>query len=92
VRDAYPDISIVGFKAEAGITEDELISRARESLEAAGLDMVVANEVSISGMGTVENDVHIISAKDDAITHVSGNKRLIAETLADNVEEIFREK
>ncbi len=92
VRDAYPDISIVGFKAEAGITEDELITRAKESLNAAELDMVVANEVSITGMGTVENDVHIISAMDGGIAHVSGNKRLIAETLADNVEAIFRKR
>ncbi|MGM0770089.1 MAG: bifunctional phosphopantothenoylcysteine decarboxylase/phosphopantothenate--cysteine ligase CoaBC [Halobacteriota archaeon] len=92
VRDAYPYISIVGFKAEAGITVDELIARAKESLKDADLEMVVANEVSITGMGSVENDVHIISASDDAITHVSGNKRLIAENLADNVEEIFRKK
>jgi len=91
-RDAHPDISIVGFKAETGITEDELISRAKESLRAGELDMVVANEVSLIGMGTAENDVYIISARNDEITHVSGNKRLIAETMADNVEEIFRKR
>ncbi|WP_445474645.1 bifunctional phosphopantothenoylcysteine decarboxylase/phosphopantothenate--cysteine ligase CoaBC [Methanococcoides methylutens] len=90
VRDAYPDISIVGFKAEAGITEAELIARAKESMASYELDLVVANEVSLTGMGTIENEVHIISARDDAITHVSGNKRLIAETLADNVEDLFR--
>lgn len=92
VRDAYPDISLIGFKAEAYISEDELISRAKQSMKEVDLDMVVANEVGTNGMGTTENDVYIIPAENGDITHVSGNKRLIAESLADNVEDMLRKR
>ncbi|MDA0525267.1 bifunctional phosphopantothenoylcysteine decarboxylase/phosphopantothenate--cysteine ligase CoaBC [Methanococcoides alaskense] len=92
VRDAYPDISVIGFKAEAYISEDELIARAKDSMKDADLDMVVANEVGTSGMGTIENDVYIIPAENGEITHVSGSKRLIAEALAGNIEDMLTKR
>jgi phosphopantothenoylcysteine decarboxylase/phosphopantothenate--cysteine ligase len=92
VRDAYPGLSVIGFKAEAYISEDELIARAKDSMKDVDLDMVVANEVGTSGMGTIENDVYIIPAENGDITHVSGNKRLIAEALADNIEDMLTKR
>ncbi|HPT38365.1 MAG TPA: bifunctional phosphopantothenoylcysteine decarboxylase/phosphopantothenate--cysteine ligase CoaBC, partial [Methanothrix sp.] len=61
VRDSYPDLKIVGFKAETGVCEEELVARAEKSMQGADLDLVVANDVSMGGMGTDDNRVLIIS-------------------------------
>ncbi len=85
-RQKYPHLKIVGFKAETGVTEDELIERAHKSMESSNLSMVVANDVSKGGMGTEDNDVYII---DSDIKHISGNKRYIAAEIMDKVEAMF---
>jgi phosphopantothenoylcysteine decarboxylase/phosphopantothenate--cysteine ligase len=87
VRSKYPELKIIGFKAETGVTEEELVKRARESLESSGLSMVVANDVLRGGMGTDTNDVYII---DDTVKRVSGTKRQIAMEIMDKVEAILR--
>jgi phosphopantothenoylcysteine decarboxylase/phosphopantothenate--cysteine ligase len=86
VRLKYPDLKIIGFKAETGVTEVELVKRARESLEASKLAMVVANDVSRGGMGTEDNDVYMINGE---VKHICGSKREIAKAIFDKVEEII---
>lgn len=86
VRKKYPDLKIIGFKAETGVTKNELLKRARESMESSYLAMVVANDVSSGGMGTDENEVYIV---DDEITHVMGTKHMIAEKIMDRIETIL---
>ncbi len=86
VRRKYPDLKIIGFKAETGVTEDELIKRARVSMEASKLSMVVANDVSSGGMGTDDNEVYLI---DTGIRRVSGTKREIAVEIMDKVEALI---
>ncbi len=86
VRLKYPELKIIGFKAEAGVTQDELIERARQSMEASNLSVVVANDVSSGGMGTEDNDIHII---DGGIKRVSGTKHQIAVEIMNKVEAII---
>lgn len=86
-RQKYPDLKIIGFKAETGISDEELIKRARESMESSNLSMVIANDVSSGGMGTEENNVHLV---DGSVKHVSGSKHQIAIEIMDKVEEIMR--
>ncbi len=86
VRRKYPDLKIIGFKAETGVTEDELIKRAQSSMKASSLSMVVANDVSSGGMGTEENEVYLI---DTGIKRVRGAKREIAAKIMDKVEAII---
>lgn len=85
-RRKYPDLKIIGFKAETGVTEDELIKRARVSMEASKLSMVVANDVSSGGMGTDDNEVYLI---DTGIRRISGTKREIAVEIMDKVEALI---
>ncbi|MCZ7356690.1 MAG: bifunctional phosphopantothenoylcysteine decarboxylase/phosphopantothenate--cysteine ligase CoaBC [Candidatus Methanoperedens sp.] len=86
VRIKYPGLKIIGFKAETGVTENELIKRARESMEASGLAMVVANDVARGGMGTEDNDVYMI---DGEVKRVSGTKPEIAKEIMNKVEAII---
>ncbi|CAG0952713.1 phosphopantothenoylcysteine decarboxylase / phosphopantothenate---cysteine ligase [Methanosarcinales archaeon] len=85
----FPDLKIIGFKAETGISEKELIKRARKSMDSSNLSMVVANDVSSGGMGTEENNVYLI---DGSVKPVSGTKRQIAIEIMDKVEDIMRIK
>lgn len=82
VRAAYPYLKIVGFKAETNVTEDELIRRASESMRSSNLDLMVANDVSLGGMGTEDNRVVIID-KEGHSKSVEGKKSSIAQSIID---------
>jgi phosphopantothenoylcysteine decarboxylase / phosphopantothenate---cysteine ligase len=88
VRSAYPDLKIVGFKAETNVIEEELLSRAGESLRGSDLDLVVANDVGIGGMGTEENRVVIID-KEGRSMIVEGKKSQIAKKIIDALSEVL---
>lgn len=88
VRAAYPELKIVGFKAETFIRDEELIRRAIESMKLHSLQMVVANEVGSSGIGAEENRVLIIDQQEQAIP-VAGKKRLIARKVVDRLVEVI---
>jgi phosphopantothenoylcysteine decarboxylase/phosphopantothenate--cysteine ligase len=88
VRSAYPDLKLVGFKAETGVTEEVLEKRAIESLQSYGLELVVANDVGKGGIGREENRVVIIDRQGRKVT-VEGEKRLIARRIIDAVIEMI---
>lgn len=87
VRNRYPELKIIGFKAETGVSEEELIKRACKSMESSKLCMVVANDVSSGGIGTEDNTVYII---DEWVKTVCASKRVIAGEIMDKVEDILR--
>ena len=58
VKKLQPDVFLVGFKAETGLSEDELIEAARKQIERAGSDLVVAN--TIEAFGSEENEVLLV--------------------------------
>lgn len=88
VRAAYPDLKIVGFKAETNVAEDELLSRAEESMRSSDLNLIVANDVGRGGMGTDENSVIIID-REGRSKSATGRKNLIAQSIIDALVEIL---
>jgi len=82
VRASHPEIKMVGFKAETFLSDEELIFRARESMEKNRLDIVVGNDVGKGGMGTEDNRVLILS-RSGGVAEVAGKKREIAEAVVD---------
>lgn len=88
VRAAYPDLKIVGFKAETNVSEDELLSRAEASMRSSDLNLVIANDVSRGGMGTDENRVVIID-RGGRLRSVEGRKNEIAQSIVDALVEIL---
>jgi phosphopantothenoylcysteine decarboxylase/phosphopantothenate--cysteine ligase len=88
VREAYPHLKIVGFKAETGVTEEELVARAEKSMQDRGLELVVANDVSRGGMGTDDNRVLIID-RTGQCKAAEGKKSLIAKTIIDALVDIL---
>ncbi|MDW7990029.1 MAG: bifunctional phosphopantothenoylcysteine decarboxylase/phosphopantothenate--cysteine ligase CoaBC [Archaeoglobaceae archaeon] len=62
VRKVYNG-DIIGFKAETGVSDEELESIAKERLESDELSMVVANDVLKVGMGTEETRIVTVTRK-----------------------------
>jgi phosphopantothenoylcysteine decarboxylase/phosphopantothenate--cysteine ligase len=88
VREAYPDLKIVGFKAETNASDEELLARAEESMLRLKLDLVVANDVSRGGMGTDDNRVMIVD-RSGQHREVAGKKSLIARSIIDALVEVL---
>ena len=87
-RDMYPNLRIVGFKAETNLCDESLISSAKKSMLDSKLDLIVANDVSRGGMGTEENRVIIIDKKDNQRV-VKGKKSEIARSVIDSLVEVL---
>lgn len=89
IKDVYPNLFVVGFKAETNISADELIGCARNAMEASNLDLMVANDVGCGGIGEETNDVHIIDSSNN-ISRISGPKVLIAAAIIDDIVELMK--
>ncbi len=90
VRRNYPQMDIIGFKAETGSTREELIKSALLILESAKLDLIVANDVGESGMGTADNEICLLWEDCREPVFFKGSKKLIAAVILDKFEEILR--
>jgi phosphopantothenoylcysteine decarboxylase/phosphopantothenate--cysteine ligase len=89
VREAYPELKIVGFKAETFVSDEELMKRAAESMSAGGLDLVIANDVGSGGIGADENRVVIIDKYGNK-TWAAGRKSAIAGKVVDALAEMLK--
>jgi len=88
-RDKYPDLFIMGFKAETGASLDELLKRAMHTLEASKLNMIVANDVAGNGIGTDDNEVYILTAGEPGHIYIKGSKRVISAALLDEISHLL---
>ena len=74
---------LVGFAAETGTSESELVTRARAKLTEKRCDVVVANDVSTPGrgFGSDENQVVLVHADGSHQALPPGRKSLLAEQI-----------
>ncbi|WP_227354766.1 bifunctional phosphopantothenoylcysteine decarboxylase/phosphopantothenate--cysteine ligase CoaBC [Haladaptatus salinisoli] len=87
IRDDYPNLPIVGFKAETGGDDAAMVAAARETLERAGLSFVVANDASVMG----EDETRAVFVREHSVREYGGSKaelgRRVAEELAAELAE-----
>ncbi len=78
---------LVGFAAEHG---EDAVSYGRGKLDRKGLDMVVVNDISISGVGfdAAENEVTIVSGDGLEQLVARTSKKAVAEVVLDEVERL----
>jgi phosphopantothenoylcysteine decarboxylase/phosphopantothenate--cysteine ligase len=80
--------SIIGFKAETGVTDEELHKIASDKMAEDRLEMVVANDVKERGMGTEDTRVLILTDKREE--WIQGLKSEVAEAIVKTfIEEIL---
>lgn len=90
VKQKFPDLVLVGFKAETNLDVEELINRAIAKKDEVKMELIVANDIGRGGIGTPDNDVYIIKSRDD-IEHVTGPKKIIAEKIVSKLSKILKE-
>jgi phosphopantothenoylcysteine decarboxylase/phosphopantothenate--cysteine ligase len=88
VRARNPKALIVGFKAEWGAGERELIERARQRMEEEGWDVALAHDVSRAGFGTLHDEYYVITG--ESVTRVGpAHKRELARRVLTLVRELL---
>ena len=75
------DGKVIAFKAETGVSEEELERIALEKMETDRADMMVANDVLEKGMGTLDTRVLLITP--ERKLWVDGLKEVVAERIVD---------
>jgi len=85
VRENFPDIFIVAFKAEYNVSEDKLIESARLKLEKEKLNLVIANDIKKSGFGSDTTEIYLINKEKD-ITYIPLNSK---DNIAKDIWEII---
>ncbi|MCD6493075.1 MAG: bifunctional phosphopantothenoylcysteine decarboxylase/phosphopantothenate--cysteine ligase CoaBC [Archaeoglobaceae archaeon] len=87
VRKIY-DGKVIGFKAETGVSDDELYRIAHDKKTNDKIEMIVANDVLERGMGTIDTRVLVITNK--RVEWIEGLKPDVAERIVEiYVEDIL---
>jgi phosphopantothenoylcysteine decarboxylase/phosphopantothenate--cysteine ligase len=85
VRESHPELPIVGFKAETGGSDEDIVAKARETLERVNLAFVVGNDASVMG----RERTRALLVEDESHSVVEGSKgelgAAVAELLADEL-------
>jgi phosphopantothenoylcysteine decarboxylase/phosphopantothenate--cysteine ligase len=93
IKKEFPSIYTVTYKAEVGLTEDALVERGIQFLEANNVDVVCANWVGESDKGfvTKTNEIFVIRKNHDPL-HLTGSKKAIGEKIAAVISEEFTKR
>jgi len=89
VKEKYPDICVVAFKAEYGTNVNELTRKAKESMEKSRSDLVIANDVGRTdiGFGSDYNEVILIPREGEPKVLKKASKDEIASQILDFIVE-----
>jgi len=71
--------TVIGFKAESGLTSDELVKRARSRIDAYDLSAVIANDIDSAG----KSSSSAIIVTKDGQKNITGPKENIADSILD---------
>ena len=74
---------VIGFKAESGLSESDLVARARTRLEEYGLSAVIANDVDAAG----KTSASMLLVTSDSVTDISGSKTVSSDGILNFVSE-----
>jgi len=85
VRAAYPNLFIVGFKAEYGSSKDELKAKAKEFLRLKHLNMLVANDIKKNVFGSDETEI-VLATPDSIKEFEKMSKEELAKVIWKEIE------
>jgi phosphopantothenoylcysteine decarboxylase/phosphopantothenate--cysteine ligase len=83
VREAYPDLPIVGFKAETSGDDAAMVAEAERIRDRVDLAFVVANDASV--MGDDETRVLLVGDEGTEPEEAAGSKDRVAGRIADRL-------
>jgi phosphopantothenoylcysteine decarboxylase/phosphopantothenate--cysteine ligase len=87
VKKKFSKTKIIGFKAEVELTKEQLLEKAKASLEQYDIDIVVGNIVNKpkQGFATTTNEVVLVKKKGKPIHIPLDSKRSIAKRILDEI-------
>jgi phosphopantothenoylcysteine decarboxylase/phosphopantothenate--cysteine ligase len=71
--------TVIGFKAESGLSREDLVKRAKARMESYGLSAVVANDLDAVGMKTSS----AVLITPDSVTDITGTKPEVSDAILD---------
>ena len=74
---------VIGYKAESGLSRNDLVARARKRLEQFNLTAVIANDIDSAG----KTSASMLLVTGDKVTDISGTKPAISEEILNFVSE-----
>jgi len=86
IRQKFPKLFIVGFKAQTNSSKKQLERDSNRFLKENNFEIVVGNDVGKNKMGKEINEVVIASAKKSFF--VKGKKELIATKIIEQIEKL----
>ncbi|MHA2346755.1 MAG: phosphopantothenoylcysteine decarboxylase domain-containing protein, partial [Candidatus Hodarchaeales archaeon] len=93
MQQEFPDLFFVAYKAEVGVTEEELINRGKRFLEENQVNLVCANWVGEPDKGfmTETNELFVIQKNSD-VSKLKGTKKSIGKMLAQIIVKEFTKR
>ena len=91
IRREYPDLPVVGFKAETAGDDESLVEQATALRDRVGLAFVVANDASV--MGREETRALLVDSDADRVADcevVTGSKSVLGTAVARRLGEVLR--
>jgi phosphopantothenoylcysteine decarboxylase/phosphopantothenate--cysteine ligase len=85
VRENYPDLPLVGFKAETSGDDEAMIEQARKLRDRADLAFVVANDASVMG----DSETRALLVDGGEPTEIVGEKATLGAAVADRLVTRF---
>ncbi|ELY60276.1 phosphopantothenoylcysteine decarboxylase/phosphopantothenate/cysteine ligase [Natronococcus amylolyticus DSM 10524] len=85
IRETHPDLPIVGFKTETSGDDEAMIDRARETLERAALEFVVANDASVMG----SDRTRALLVREGGTSSYTGSKVGLSLEVADSLAAVL---
>lgn len=67
IKKINPDIQLVAFKAEYGLSDEEMINAAKKKLQQSQADAIIANDISKKNAGFESDDNEVIIIKNGKI-------------------------
>lgn len=92
IKNVSPDVILVGFKAEANVTEEFLVESARQKLTESQADMIIANDVGDGYQIDSENNRVILVDKSGHRTSGRKGKDQIVRFIKEEIEEMWLKK
>ncbi len=76
---------VIGFKAESGLSREDLIARAKKRMEEYDLNAVIANDIDVAGRSATS----VILVTKDKEVDISGLKTKVANSIMDYCSSIL---
>jgi phosphopantothenoylcysteine decarboxylase/phosphopantothenate--cysteine ligase len=81
IREAHPDLVMVGFKAETSGDDEAMVAEARRIQDRVGLSFVVANDASVMGA----DDTRALIVRADEYAEFMGSKQDLGVAVAEEL-------